>query len=33
MAFDLVQYFVEQVKIQKPQLLSQLSPEQRQANI
>jgi hypothetical protein len=29
MAFDLVQYFAEQIKIQKPQLLSQLEPEQR----
>lgn len=29
MAFDLVQYFAEQIKIQKPQLLSQLEPNQR----
>jgi len=33
MAFDLVQYFAEQIKIQKPQLLSQLKPEQRQFHI
>lgn len=33
MAFDLVQYFAEQVKIQKPQLLSQLDASQRDANI
>ncbi len=33
MAFDLVQYFAEQVKIQKPQLLSTFAPEQRKANI
>ncbi|WP_111861038.1 hypothetical protein [Acinetobacter sp. CFCC 10889] len=29
MAFDLVQYFAEQIKIQKPQLLDQYSPEER----
>lgn len=29
MAFDLVQYFVEQIKIQKPQLLSQYPAEER----
>ncbi len=33
MAFDLVQYFAEQVRIQKPQLLSQLSSDQRKAYI
>ncbi|MEG0482836.1 MAG: hypothetical protein RR575_08170 [Acinetobacter sp.] len=33
MAFDLVQYFAEQIKIQKPQLLSQLEPEQRKIHI
>ncbi|WP_335955058.1 hypothetical protein [Acinetobacter guillouiae] len=33
MAFDLVQYFAEQIKIQKPQLLSQLEPAQRIAHI
>ena len=33
MAFDLVQYFAEQIKIQKPQLLAQLEPAQRKANI
>ncbi len=27
MAFDLVQYFAEQIKIQKPELLSQYSDE------
>ena len=26
MAFDLVQYFAEQIKIQKPQLLNQYQP-------
>ncbi|WP_445116678.1 hypothetical protein [Acinetobacter sp. WZC-1] len=30
MAFDLVQYFTEQIKLQKPQLLSQYSAEDRQ---
>ena len=29
MAFDLVQYFAEQIKIQKPELLSQYSDEER----
>lgn len=29
MAFDLVQYFAEQIKIQKPQLLNQYSPDER----
>lgn len=29
MAFDLVQYFAEQIKIQKPQLLNQYPPEER----
>jgi hypothetical protein len=29
MAFDLVQYFAEQTKIQKPQLLTQFNPELR----
>lgn len=29
MAFDLVQYFAEQIKIQKPQLLDQYSPDKR----
>lgn len=29
MAFDLVQYFAEQIKTQKPQLLSNISSEQR----
>lgn len=33
MAFDLVQYFAEQIKIQKPQLLAQLEPAQRKAYI
>ncbi|RKG38443.1 hypothetical protein [Acinetobacter rongchengensis] len=33
MAFDLVQYFAEQIKIQKPQLLSQLDAEQRKIHI
>ncbi len=33
MAFDLVQYFAEQIKIQKPQLLAQLEPEQRKIYI
>lgn len=33
MAFDLVQYFAEQIKIQKPQLLAQLDPEQRKIYI
>lgn len=33
MAFDLVQYFAEQIKIQKPQLLSQLDPEDRKSNL
>ena len=33
MAFDLVQYFAEQIKIQKPQLLAQLEPEQRKMYI
>ena len=31
MAFDLVQYFAEQIKSQKPQLLNQYNPEQRKA--
>ncbi len=31
MAFDLVQYFAEQIKSQKPQLLNQYPPEQRKA--
>ena len=29
MAFDLVQYFAEQIKIQKPELLIQYSDEER----
>ncbi|MCV2442532.1 hypothetical protein [Acinetobacter bereziniae] len=33
MAFDLVQYFAEQIKIQKPQLLSQLQAVERTAHI
>lgn len=33
MAFDLVHYFAEQIKIQKPQLLPQLPAEQRQAHL
>ncbi|MEN8366837.1 hypothetical protein [Acinetobacter bereziniae] len=33
MAFDLVQYFAEQIKIQKPQLLSQLQAIERTAHI
>ncbi|MCH4246148.1 hypothetical protein RFI36_09660 [Acinetobacter gerneri] len=33
MAFDLVQYFAEQIKIQKPQLLNQLDPEDRKSNL
>lgn len=33
MAFDLVQYFAEQIKIQKPQLLSQLEAVERTAHI
>ena len=33
MAFDLVQYFAEQIKIQKPQLLSELDAKQRDQNI
>lgn len=33
MAFDLVQYFAEQIEIQKPQLLKQHALEKRQANI
>ncbi|WP_151806823.1 hypothetical protein [Acinetobacter bereziniae] len=33
MAFDLVQYFAEQIKIQKPQLLSQLQTVERTAHI
>ena len=33
MAFDLVHYFAEQIKIQKPQLLAQLEPEQRKMYI
>lgn len=33
MAFDLVQYFAEQIKIQKPQLLAQLEPEPRKIYI
>ncbi|MHA3117400.1 hypothetical protein E0H86_15605 [Acinetobacter sp. ANC 4635] len=31
MAFDLFHYFAEQTRIQKPRLLSQFSPEERQA--
>ena len=30
MAFDLVQYFSEQIKLQKPQLFSQYSPKEKQ---
>ncbi|WP_038343652.1 hypothetical protein [Acinetobacter sp. A47] len=33
MAFDLVQYFAEQIKIQKPQLFSQYSPKEKQSYI
>ena len=33
MAFDLVQYFAEQIKIQKPQLLSELDAKLRNQNI
>lgn len=33
MAFDLVQYFAEQIKIQKPQLFSQYSPKEKQSHI
>ena len=33
MAFDLVQYFAEQVRIQKPELLSKLTLDQRKTNI
>lgn len=33
MAFDLVHYFAEQIKIQKPQLLQTQTIEQRQANL
>ncbi|EPG34732.1 hypothetical protein [Acinetobacter colistiniresistens] len=33
MAFDLVQYFAEQIKIQKPQLFSQYSPKEKHAYI
>ncbi|TCM63333.1 hypothetical protein EC844_12158 [Acinetobacter calcoaceticus] len=33
MAFDLVHYFAEQIKIQKPQLLNQYPAEQRQAHL
>ena len=33
MAFDLVQYFAEQIKIQKPQLLAQFEPAERCAHI
>ncbi len=33
MAFDLVHYFAEQIKIQKPQLLQHESIEQRQAHL
>ena len=29
MAFDLVQYFCEQIKFQKPQLFSQYSPKEK----
>jgi hypothetical protein len=33
MAFDLVQYFAEQIKIQKPQLFSKFSAQEKQAYI
>ena len=33
MAFDLVQYFCEQIKFQKPQLFSQYSPKEKQSYI
>lgn len=33
MAFDLVHYFAEQMKIQKPQLLSQYSTDERDAHL
>jgi len=33
MAFDLVQYFAEQIETQKPELLSQLSREERRHHI
>ncbi|MGA6137946.1 hypothetical protein ACPER7_16815 [Acinetobacter dispersus] len=33
MAFDLVQYFSEQIKIQKPQLFNQYSPKEKQSYI
>jgi len=33
MAFDLVQYFSEQIKIQKPQLFAQYSSKEKQAHI
>ena len=31
MAFDLVQYFAEQIQIQKPQLLKQCPADQRKS--
>ncbi len=33
MAFDLVHYFAEQIKIQKPQLLSDLDPQDRKTHL